>query len=84
MQPLQLYDYHDGYESATNLLRYRHFVKRHLKLYKEIFARYEGNSTRTSRVPKSLLTFDAQKKNNQVISGPNLIKFIKEFELMPA
>ena len=59
---LELYDYR-SLESATNVLRYRHFVKRHQKLYREIFNRYEGNNTRTSRVPKSQLTFDAQKKD---------------------
>ena len=48
-------------ESATNLLRYRHFVKKHQKLYRELFTRYEGNETKTSRVPKSQLTFDTQK-----------------------
>ena len=79
---LQLYDYQQ-LESATNLLRYRHFVKKHTRLYKEVFARYEGNETKTSRVPKSQMTFDAKKKLNQVISSRNLLRLIKDFDLMP-
>ena len=54
---ITLYDYAQV-ESATNILRYRHFIKRHQKLYKELFTRYEGNNTKSSRVPKSQLTFD--------------------------
>ena len=64
------------------MLRYRHFTKRHQKPYRELFLRYEGNNTKSSRVPNSLQTFD--KKLNQSISSTNLMKMIKEFELMPA
>lgn len=75
-----LYDYQNE-ESSTNLLRYRHFIKRHTKLYRELFLRYEGNDTKSSRVPKNLQTFD--KKLVQSISSTNLMKMIKEFNLMP-
>lgn len=79
---MQLYDY-EHLESATNLLRYRHFVKKHMKLFKDIFGRYEGNETKTSRVPKSQMTFDAKKRLSQVISSRNLLRLIKDFDLMP-
>ena len=79
---IKLYDY-QNIESATNLLRYRHFIKRNLKLYREIFSRFEGNSSKSSRILKSQQTFDTQKKLAKVVSSTNLLKFIKEFELMP-
>lgn len=55
---LELYPYSEV-ESATNVLRYRMFLKRYLKLHKDIFARYDGNSSTQNRVPKSLRTFEA-------------------------
>jgi len=79
---LQLYDY-GILESATNLLRYRHFLKRHTKLMRELFARYHGNESNKSRVLKSQQTFDKQQQQSKVISSTNLLRMVKELDLMP-
>ena len=48
-----------------------------------MFGRYEGNDSKTSRVPPSQKTFDVQKEINKVISNQNLMKLLKDFDLVP-
>ena len=64
-------------ESQTDILKYRQVLKRHKRLFKEIFGRYAGNTTRQRQ--QSIQTFDLVGAQSMIISGINLGKMIKDF-----
>ena len=75
---IALYD-HAQHESKTDLLRYRQACKKYAKLFKEMFHRYAGNTTRSRQQP--IKTFDLVGTQSMIISGINLGKLVKDFDL---
>ena len=73
-----LYNYM-RHESKTDILRYRQTCKKNQKLFKEMFHRYAGDTTRQRH--QSVKTFDLYGTQSMIISGINLGKLVKDFNL---
>ena len=58
-------------------MRYKQACKKHTKLFKDIFNRYAGDTSRQRQ--HSVRTFDLVGAQSRIVSGINLGKMIKDF-----
>ena len=75
---LAIYNYLDK-ESKIDILRYKQACKKNQKLYRDIFNRYAGDTTRQRN--NVVKTFDLVGAQSRIISGINLGKMVKDFSL---